>query len=132
MNEPNLFAGTLPGFYGFGRKRKPIWLLDDVLEELDRANKTPDDVRWVGSRDGNKALSWVEFVPIAAQYDIHDGLPLDLVVVGDDWWIDNNEEEGEQFWAYRTQPVRRPDAAPFTEMSYRQMSPISDDEEADN
>lgn len=129
---------NLPGtLVGYGYTHVPIWLLDDVVVELSFNAKQPKDVRWVGSKDGKVAISWQEFAPIAAQFDAsHSGTPRDLVIVGDDWWLSVNEDDGEQYWEYQTQPVRHPNAISFTNLTrYKALSEPDEvdgpDEEAD-
>ena len=66
-------------------------LLKETLEVLEKYGKSPKDVRWVGSRDGRYAITWEEFEKIAdIEYDNSFGaqeVAMDLVVVGDDWWL---------------------------------------------
>ena len=93
-------------------------LLQETLEELKKHGKSPKDVRWVGSKDGEFAISWEEFEKIA---DVEyyrwygaENVAIDLVVVGDDWWLERYVCEGFEMWEFKTQPRKRPDAKKFT------------------
>jgi hypothetical protein len=93
-------------------------LLEETLEFLKENGKTSDDVRWVGSRDGKYAVSWTEFEKIAnIMYDSGYGGPevaSDLVVVGDDWWLERHEYDGAEWWEIKAAPVRLECATPFS------------------
>jgi len=93
-------------------------LLDETLRELTARDKSPTEVRWVGSRDGKLAVSWAEFESIARDTDYCSGygstfIALDLVVVGDDWWLERSEYDGSEAWAYQITPVLRRDSRPW-------------------
>ena len=93
-------------------------LLRETLEKLTENNKTPADVRWAGSKDGRYAITWDAFVQLAdIVYDDGFGgqeIADDLVVVGDDWWLERHEYDGSEWWEYKTLPVRQSDAQSFT------------------
>ena len=93
-------------------------LLQETIEELKRYGLKEEDVRWVGTRNGKYAISWEEFKKIAKKFNYDAGfgawyVPLDLVVVGDDWWLERQEYDGAEWWEYRTTPKKQPDAKPF-------------------
>jgi hypothetical protein len=97
-----------------GEKRN---LLGETLTFLAAVGKSPRDVLWVGSEDGRYALSWEEFAQIAdVEYDPGYGaqkIAVDLVVVGDGWWLERWEYDGAEGWSFKECPVRQPDAEPF-------------------
>jgi hypothetical protein len=81
-------------------------LLTETVYVLSQHDKTPYDVLWVGSRDGEYAISFDEFSEIAnIEYDNGYGgqeIATDLVIVGDDWWMDRHEYDGAESWDFHT------------------------------
>ena len=78
-------------------------LFDETLEKLKEHNLTPREVRWVGSQDGQFAITWEEFTVIAKSinYDCSygvDEINTGLVVVGDGWWLERGEYDGSELW----------------------------------
>ena len=97
---------------------KMVNLLHETLKVLREHGKSPKDVRWVGSKDGEFAITWKEFEKIAnVEYDSGFGwqeVAKDLVVVGDDWWLERHEHDGSEWWEFKTLPKKKPDAKKFT------------------
>jgi hypothetical protein len=109
-----------------------INFLTETLEVLKENSKTPEDVRWVGTQNGDYALTWDEFKPLADfEYDNEHGaieIASDLIIVGDDWWLnrwidravfDDVGGEFQEEWAFHKYdpvpwfPAKRDDAKPF-------------------
>lgn len=84
-------------------------LLKETLKVLKSRHKTPADVQWVGSQDGTYAISWDEFAAIAdVNYDASYGsaeIVMDLVVVGDSWWLERGEYDGSEWWEFKSKPT---------------------------
>ena len=86
-------------------------LLPETEHEIVRHNKVPDEnVRWVGSKNGKYAMSWEEFAAIAVsfEYENRSGrveVAEDLVVVGDDWWLERREYNGDEWWEFKSLPT---------------------------
>lgn len=98
--------------------RRGINLLEETIQVLKKYGKTPKDVLWVGSVDGEYAISWEEFEKIAENVWYYNGygsqeIAYDLVVVGDDWWLERVEYDGSEWWEIRKKPEKKPDAKPF-------------------
>jgi hypothetical protein len=93
-------------------------LLDETRSKLNENDKTEADVRWVGSADGTYAMPWEAFVVIAnVNYDDGYGsqeIARDLVVVGDDWWLERHEYDGAEGWEFRRAPTMQHDARVFS------------------
>lgn len=92
-------------------------LLQETVEILANNGKTDADVKWIGSRDGRYALDWSKFA-ITANIDYDNGyggqeIALDLVVVGDGWWLERREYDGSESWAFKEAPMRNLDSNPF-------------------
>ena len=93
-------------------------LLKETIADLADYGKGPADVRWVGSADGSFALSWDAFIPlgVACNYDCDYGaqnIASDLVVVGDDWWLERHEYDGAEYWDFKQLPTCNPSTHPF-------------------
>ena len=86
-------------------------LLEETLEQLKAAGKSTDDVKWVGSRDGKFVAPWKVAEPMFnVDYDSGFGaqeVAPDLVVVGQDWWLERHEYDGSEWWEYKTMPRMR-------------------------
>ena len=83
-------------------------LLDETLEILERYGKTPTDVRWIGSNEWGW-FTWNDFAKIASEayYDSDFGLAevaIDLVVAGNDWWLERGEYDGKEWWEFKCLP----------------------------
>ena len=94
-----------------------INLLQETLECLQENGKSPKDVLWVGSSDGGCAISWGNFSKIADfEYDNEYGcreIVSDLVIVGDNWWLERGEFAGAEWWDFKTTPHKQPSAKQF-------------------
>jgi hypothetical protein len=83
--------------------------LEYTLETLRKNGKAPDDVMWVGAKDGTRVMTWVQFVFMARNVHLDYTIAYDLVVVGDDWWmerIDLYDRDGQE-WLFCKQPKRQ-------------------------
>jgi len=93
-------------------------LLEETLKVLKRIGKKPEDVSWVGSKDGEYAIDWNEFKKIAnKEYDSGFGAQVvarDLVIVfRDNSWLERSEYDGAESWKYISPPKRKPNAKKF-------------------
>lgn len=92
-------------------------LLAETTDTLLENDIAASHVRWVGSRDGSLAMDWEQFAAIAdVEYDNGYGGPEvagDLVVVGDDWWLERYEYDGAERWLFKRLPVKSDGALPF-------------------
>lgn len=85
-----------------------INLLDETREVLENNNKTINDINWVG----NKKIYFdvCEFFKVAnVEYDNDYGSPKvaqDLLVVGDNWWLERHEYDGAEWWEYKEIPLK--------------------------
>jgi hypothetical protein len=66
-----------------------------------------DEVLWVGSHTAQIPLD--HFRTIADSfYDAGYGspeIPLDLMVVGPDWWLERHEYDGAEWWEFKQYPI---------------------------
>lgn len=96
-------------------------LLYETRSALRNANKPIESVLWVGSRCGSVSLSWAEFAELASKtnfdtYGDPPQPPLDLVVVGPDWYLERVADQWNTHWEYRQLPQRRAPTVPITDL----------------
>lgn len=84
-------------------------LKEETINVLKENGKTPDDVRWCGSED----FGWFSFdqlLKIAPDYyDSGYGgqeIAEDLIIVGEDWWLERKVYGGSEWWEYKTTPQK--------------------------
>jgi len=71
--------------------------------------KSMSDVVFVSGNGHEIPLD--NFIETAKSYDYDNGfggeeVPIDLLVVGKDWWIERHEYDGSEWWEYKTLPQR--------------------------
>lgn len=96
-----------------------INLLKETTDVLKKYDKTTDEVLWVGSIDGEYAITWDEFMEIAGEINYDDGyggqeIATDLIIVGDNWWFERSEYDGSEWWEFKTIPKKQLNAKKFT------------------
>lgn len=82
-------------------------LLEETKELLERNGKTIFDVLWIGTKDA----VWDVDIQQLFNVDYDDGfggqeIPDELLVVGDDWWLERHEYDGSEWWEFKTMPVK--------------------------
>ena len=82
-------------------------LKNETLEMLNENGKRPEDVRWVGCKDFSIPIPL--FWELANQeYDNGFGaqkVAVDLVVVGDGFWLERHEYDGSEWWEFKEGPA---------------------------
>lgn len=95
-------------------------LLEETIIELESNGKTSDDVLWVGrnyikwdkSYKNSEQIvyksTWEDFYSKANfEYDAGYGsaeIPMDLIIVGKDFWLERSEYDGSEWWEFKTMP----------------------------
>lgn len=81
--------------------------LEETLEALREYDKTPTDIHWIGTLNGNAVMSWPMFKE-HADFEYNDdfrGVNSQLVIVGGDWWMERDYDDNlGDSWAFRTMP----------------------------
>lgn len=81
-------------------------LLKETLGILIESGKTENDVKWVGTL--THKCSWQQFKVVAdTEYISGYGAPevaQDLLIVGDNWWLERRERDGSEWWDYKEMP----------------------------
>lgn len=94
-------------------------LYEETLRSIDESNHTPDNISWIGTRNGEYAISWKEYQQIS-DFTYYSGfggtnIPRDLIVVFTDrTWLERCEYDGEEWWQYVSIPEQSPSANKFT------------------
>ena len=84
-------------------------LYEETAEFLLEHGKSMSDVVFVSGNGHEIPLD--NFIETAKSYDYDNGfggeeVPIDLLVVGKDWWIERHEYDGSEWWEYKTLPKR--------------------------
>ena len=81
-------------------------LLKETLRMLEEINKKETDVKWVGTL--THKTTWEDFKKNAdVEYNNGFGSPKvaqDLLVVGENWWLERGEYDGSEWWDYKKMP----------------------------
>lgn len=81
-------------------------LLNETVKKLEQHNKTLKDVLAI---QGNSfGMSIEDFINLA-DTEYHSGygrvlVAEDLVIIGDDWWLERAEYDGSEWWEYKEKP----------------------------
>jgi hypothetical protein len=86
-------------------------LLKETKNMLGFVKKTTSDIHWVGTDDGEYVSTWDEF-EAQADFNYNSGyggveINTNLVIVGEDWWLERWEYDGSEGWRFCTKPQRR-------------------------
>lgn len=84
-------------------------IVEETIEDLKDLGYNESDVLWVGSYDGKFAMSWEEFSDKFKNLEYDSGygaqeIADDLVVVGENWWLERNEYDGAERWEHKKCP----------------------------
>ena len=84
-------------------------LYEETAEFLLEHGKSMSDIVFVSGNGHEIPLD--NFTKVAKSYDYDSGfggaeVPEDLLVVGNDWWIERHEYDGSEWWEYKTLPKR--------------------------
>lgn len=93
-----------------------INFLEETIDVLHSYGKTEADVLWVGrdyydykaNKDVYYKSTWKDFCSKANfKYDNGFGgteIPMDLIIVGKDFWLERHEYDGKEWWEFKTMP----------------------------
>lgn len=101
-----------------------INFLEETIACLHENMKDVSDVRWIGRMyDTPYKTTWEDFCKKANHlYDDGYGeeeIPRDLVVVGDDFWLERYEYDGAKWWEFKTMP-KEPAVTKKLELTYKE------------
>lgn len=83
-------------------------LLQETINKLAEHGKSVSDVKWVG--DENIHTTWENFANIA-NVNYYNGfggqeVAVDLLIVGDNWWMERHEYDGSEWWEFKQLPTK--------------------------
>ena len=84
-------------------------LWEETIEFLKEKDKTFEDVLFIQGDDFKVTKENFESVAKKTDYDSGFGaqhVATDLVLVGDDWWIERAEYDGSEWWEVRKQYMK--------------------------
>lgn len=85
-----------------------INLLKETEEELERHGKTWEDIIWIGNTEFTISLE--HFKELSnKKYDNGYGaqeVSGDLLIVGEDWWLEREEYDGSESWEFKRLPQK--------------------------
>lgn len=84
---------------------KNLW--EETLKVLAVYGKKIDDVKYIQGSDFS--ITKENFEQVAKKSEYYSGFGAaqvaeDLVLVGDDWWLERNEYDGSEWWEYKETP----------------------------
>ena len=87
-----------------------INLLLETIAVLEDNNVFGSDVEWCGSETFGW-FSWKDFEDIAKDIEYDDSfgtsyIPMDLVIVGHNWWLERGEYDGSEWWEFKKKPEK--------------------------
>lgn len=81
-------------------------LKEETLSKLMANGKTPEDIKWIGCKEFKIPINL--FWKLADHlYDDSYGteeVATDLLIVGDNWWLERSSYDGAEWWSYKTMP----------------------------
>ena len=81
-------------------------LLKETKRKLNEYDKSLEDIKWVGCT--NFTIPLENFMNCAdIEYDDGYGaqeVAIDLIVVGEGWWLERHEYDGSEWWEYKELP----------------------------
>lgn len=85
-------------------------LWEETIEFLEKKGKTFEDVLFIQGNDFE--ITKKNFETIARDTNYNDSfgaqhVPKDLVLVGEDWWIERYEYDGAEWWDFKSIPARK-------------------------
>lgn len=68
--------------------------------------KKPSDIRWIGTMGVRFETTDLKTIFDIEYYDGFGAQEInpDLLVVGDDWWLERHEYDGSEWWEFKTMP----------------------------
>lgn len=95
-----------------------INLREETIEKLKENGKTLEDIKWIGRYNRERKIGEklpddeTSLIYMNQNYDNGYGgeeIDLELVVVGDNWWLERHEYDGSEWWEYKELPKLKGD-----------------------
>lgn len=82
-------------------------LLKETREILENNGKYIFDVLWIGTKNAVWDVDIQQLFNV--EYDDGFGgqeIPSELIVVGEDWWLERHEYDGSEWWEFKKLPTK--------------------------
>lgn len=84
-------------------------LYKEISHDLKKNGKSWKDVRFI--KFASYDIDIVQFIEKAKKFDYDNGygseyVPVDYLIVGDDWWLERGTYDGAEWWDFKTLPTR--------------------------
>jgi len=84
-----------------------INFLEETKNKLAENGKNIFDVLWYGTKD----FVISNDIQQLFSFDYDDGfggteIPVELIIVGEDWWMERHEYDGGEWWEFKQMPVK--------------------------
>jgi len=110
-------------------------LWEETIGKLAVHDKNFDDVMYIQGSDFG--ITKENFEQVAKKSEYYSGfgsaeVAEDLVIVGDDWWLERNEYDGSEWWEYKEKPKRINDIKEVSCLAggmWNKLAELNEDEE---
>lgn len=96
-----------------------INFLTEIEAVLKENNKSITDIKWIGNSvavfDTKSFLDWAGTFNYDNGYGL-EVIPLDYIIVGNDWWLERAEYDGSEWWEFKRYPVKNDRVLYFSSM----------------
>jgi len=85
-------------------------LLAETLDILKENSKLPYDVHYIiTDREMGEGMTWDQYADYAKNIEYDNGfglnfISMDLMIVGDEWWLERHEYDGSERWKFKSKP----------------------------
>lgn len=83
-------------------------LLNDAKRELENNGKSLNDIKWVGCEAFTIPIeNFLKLADIEANEDSYiEEVYTDLLVCGEDWWLERQTYDGNEWWEFKEMPTK--------------------------
>jgi len=83
-------------------------LYKETISILEKYGKTFTDVRYI--QNSESQITKDNFIQVAKHTNYRMGgfvkIPLNLVIVGENWWLERHAFDGSEWWEYKERPIK--------------------------
>lgn len=85
-----------------------INLLYETENILKEHNKTLEDIVWIGNEDYYVDIEKFKDIANTEYFNGYgfEEVATDLIIVGNNWWLERHVYDGSEWWEYKTLPVK--------------------------
>lgn len=99
-----------------------MYLLESLAACLKENGKSLDDIQWVGCKEFSIPID--NFLELAARIQDHFGadIAIDLVVVGNDFWVERDSLHSGEIWVLRKSPIKPKTECLLKTLTYKDLT----------